>query len=39
MHEKAFENNARYLESRASAKGKAVLAVPWPDHSDVPGQN
>ena len=39
IYKKASENNARSLESRASAKGKAVLAVPWPDHSDVPGQN
>ena len=39
IYKKASENNARSLESRASAKGKAVLAVPWPEHSDVPGQN
>ena len=36
MYEKAFENNARFSESRAGAKGKAVQC---PHRSVGPGQN
>ena len=35
-YEKASENNARFLESRASANGKAVRVLP---RAVVPGQN